>query len=135
MSVLRNPRHERFAQELAKGETADRAYQQAGYRPDRAHAARLAANGSIRGRLRRDPMPSRPADGGNGRQDYSRPARDVSGSPKHGALSRPGSRRGGDAGAHGYSQAQRSARRAHAQHPREAGRQGLHRRGAARDPQ
>lgn len=51
MPVLSNPRHERFAQELAKGETADAAYQTAGYSPDRGHASRLAANGSIVARV------------------------------------------------------------------------------------
>jgi hypothetical protein len=49
--VLSNTRHERFAQELAAGKPADEAYQLAGYRPDRAHASRLAANGNIRARL------------------------------------------------------------------------------------
>lgn len=51
MPVLKNPRHEAFAQALAKGETADQAYQSAGYKEDRGHASRLAANGSIRQRL------------------------------------------------------------------------------------
>ena len=32
MPTLRNPRHERFAQELATGKTADAAYVLAGYR-------------------------------------------------------------------------------------------------------
>ncbi len=48
---LKNPRHERFSQELAVGKSADEAYQAAGYKPDRAHASRLAANGNIRGRV------------------------------------------------------------------------------------
>lgn len=52
MPVLGNPRHERFAQELAKGETADEAYQSAGYTPDRGNASRLTANDSIQGRVR-----------------------------------------------------------------------------------
>ena len=51
MAPLRNTRHERFAQELATGKSADEAYQNAGYKPDRAHASRLAANGNIRGRV------------------------------------------------------------------------------------
>jgi phage terminase small subunit len=51
MAPLRNTRHECFAQELATGKTADEAYQIAGYKPDRAHASRLAANGNIRGRV------------------------------------------------------------------------------------
>jgi phage terminase small subunit len=49
--VLHSPRHERFAQELAKGKTADEAYRVAGYKPSRPHASRLAANGNIRGRV------------------------------------------------------------------------------------
>src|ERR1700722_8881943 len=51
MAPLRNTRHERFAQELATGKSADEAYRSAGYKPDRAHASRLAANGNIRGRV------------------------------------------------------------------------------------
>lgn len=44
---LANARHERFACELAKGCSQDDAYCKAGYKPDRGHAARLAANGSV----------------------------------------------------------------------------------------
>ena len=51
MPILKNPRHEAFAQELAKGKTADEAYQAVGYRADRGHASRLAANGNICARL------------------------------------------------------------------------------------
>jgi phage terminase small subunit len=51
MGPLRNTKHERFAQELAEGKSADGAYTAAGYKPDRAHASRLAANGNIRGRV------------------------------------------------------------------------------------
>lgn len=51
MPVLPNAKHERFAQELAKGATADQAYQDAGYKPDRSHAARLAANGPVLARV------------------------------------------------------------------------------------
>jgi hypothetical protein len=51
MPILKNPRHEAFAQELAKGKTADEAYQAVGYRADRGHASRLAANGNICVRL------------------------------------------------------------------------------------
>lgn len=51
MDVLNNPRWERFAQELAKGKTADQAYVIAGYTQDRGHATRLAANGSIQARM------------------------------------------------------------------------------------
>jgi hypothetical protein len=41
--TLQNPRHERLAQELAAGKTADAAYVLAGYRA-RSNAARLSAN-------------------------------------------------------------------------------------------
>jgi hypothetical protein len=51
MPILQNPRHERFAQELAKGKTADEAYAAAGYKPDRGPASGLAANGNIRARV------------------------------------------------------------------------------------
>ena len=49
--VLRNPRHERFAQELATAKTADAAYVLAGYRPNRSNAARLNANQDIQRRV------------------------------------------------------------------------------------
>ena len=45
--VLRNSRHERFAQELTTGKTADAAYVLAGYRENRSNAARLSANRDI----------------------------------------------------------------------------------------
>jgi len=51
MPALPNVRHERFAQALAKGEAASKAYADAGYKPDRGHATRLAAHGSIRQRV------------------------------------------------------------------------------------
>jgi phage terminase small subunit len=51
MAPLRNTKHERFAQGLAEGRSADEAYSAAGYKADRAHASRLAANGRIRGRV------------------------------------------------------------------------------------
>jgi phage terminase small subunit len=44
---LKNARHERFAQELAKGSTADAAYTAAGFRPNRGNATRLKLNESI----------------------------------------------------------------------------------------
>ena len=44
MGELTNPRYERFAQELAAGNTADGAYEAAGYRRHRGNAARLSAN-------------------------------------------------------------------------------------------
>ena len=59
MPTLRNPRHERFAEELATGKTADAAYVLAGYQENRSNAARLNAaqdcganRSNIRSRLR-----------------------------------------------------------------------------------
>jgi phage terminase small subunit len=49
--MLSNPRHERFAQALAAGKTADQAYQQAGYKPSRPHASRLATDGNVKARV------------------------------------------------------------------------------------
>jgi phage terminase small subunit len=49
--TLRNPRHERFAQKLAAGKTADAAYVLAGYRENRSNAARLNANRDIQKRV------------------------------------------------------------------------------------
>lgn len=51
MPTLPNAKHERFAQELAKGATADEAYQAAGYKPDRGNASRLTANDSVQTRV------------------------------------------------------------------------------------
>ncbi len=51
MPILPNPRHESFAQALAKGKTADEAYAQAGYSPNRGNATRLKANEYIRKRV------------------------------------------------------------------------------------
>lgn len=51
MPALQNAKHERFAQELAKGKSADYAYAEAGYKPDRGNAARLTTNDSIRARV------------------------------------------------------------------------------------
>jgi phage terminase small subunit len=51
MSALKNARHERFAQELAKGKSQTDAYQAAGYRPSRSAAARLAADVNICARV------------------------------------------------------------------------------------
>lgn len=47
MPALKNARHERFSQELAKGKTADEAYQLAGYAENRGNATRLKANESV----------------------------------------------------------------------------------------
>ena len=51
MPLLDNPRHEIYAQELAKGATQEEAYTLAGYKPCRGHASRLAGNGSIQERV------------------------------------------------------------------------------------
>lgn len=51
MPVLANARHERFAQELAKGATQVEAYTKAGYKPNDGHAARLAGNGRVVARI------------------------------------------------------------------------------------
>jgi len=51
MPLLDNPKHEIFAQELAKGNTADEAYVLAGFHRNRGNATRLKANESIAGRV------------------------------------------------------------------------------------
>jgi phage terminase small subunit len=51
MPILPNHKHELFAQGLAKGLSADAAYQAAGYKRDRGNAARLTANDSIQKRV------------------------------------------------------------------------------------
>ena len=51
MPVLSNPRHESFSQALAKGKTADEAYAQAGFKPNRGNAATLKAKQSIQDRV------------------------------------------------------------------------------------
>ena len=51
MPVLTNPKHERFAQELAKGKTADEAYVIAGYSENRGNCIRLKAKESILARV------------------------------------------------------------------------------------
>ena len=51
MPVLSNHKWERFAQELAKGKTADEAYTIAGYKANRGNAATLKANQSILNRV------------------------------------------------------------------------------------
>jgi hypothetical protein len=48
---LKNARHERFAQELAKGRSQIAAYTAAGYKPDDGASARLSGNIRIRERL------------------------------------------------------------------------------------
>jgi phage terminase small subunit len=51
MPVLTNPKHERFAQELAKGKTATEAYALAGYNPSEQNAHRLTRNDKVRTRI------------------------------------------------------------------------------------
>lgn len=48
MPVLKNQRHELFAQHIAKGSSAIEAYEKAGYKPDRGAATRLSAKVSNR---------------------------------------------------------------------------------------
>jgi hypothetical protein len=51
MPALDNPKHERFAQELAKGLAADKAYELAGFKPNRGNAATLKQKQSISDRV------------------------------------------------------------------------------------
>ena len=51
MPILENGRWELFAQALAKGESATKAYESAGYRGSRSNAARLRANEHIAARI------------------------------------------------------------------------------------
>ena len=51
MPALSNPKHEIFAQELAKGKTADGAYALAGYRKSRSNASVLRTNQNISDRV------------------------------------------------------------------------------------
>lgn len=48
---LRNARHERFAQEMAKGKTAVHAHEAAGYRPNDGNASKLARKPEVRARI------------------------------------------------------------------------------------
>jgi hypothetical protein len=52
MPVLKNPKHEKFAQELAKGKSADQAYKVTDYKAHRGNAWRLSANERIQARVR-----------------------------------------------------------------------------------
>ena len=52
MPELKNVRHERFVQNIAKGMNATAAYAAAGYKPSTAHVSRLAVNGSVIERVR-----------------------------------------------------------------------------------
>lgn len=51
MPVLSNARHERFAQGIAAGKTADQAYQDAGYKPSRQNASTLRTNQTVSDRV------------------------------------------------------------------------------------
>lgn len=51
MPALENPKHERFAQELAKGKTQAEAYQNAGYTPSEPNASRLTSNDKVAARV------------------------------------------------------------------------------------
>lgn len=51
MAVLKNPKHERFAQELAKGKSQAEAYVTAGFKPNRHNAATLARQQHILDRV------------------------------------------------------------------------------------
>lgn len=51
MPVLGNQRHERFAQELASGKTADEAYVLAGFKANRGNASVLKSKQSISSRV------------------------------------------------------------------------------------
>ena len=51
MPALTNPKHERFAQELAKGKTATEAYVIAGYKLSEQNAHRLTRNDEVKTRV------------------------------------------------------------------------------------
>lgn len=51
MPALQNARHERFAQELAKGKTQAYAYAAAGYSPSEPNASRLRSNDKVQARV------------------------------------------------------------------------------------
>ena len=51
MPALKNPRHERFAVELAKGCSQTEAAKRAGYKGSRFHASRLATKSNIKARV------------------------------------------------------------------------------------
>jgi len=51
VSVLKNSRHEKFAQELAKGKSQLDAYRAAGFKPNESHASRLVSNGKVAARV------------------------------------------------------------------------------------
>lgn len=51
MAVLSNPKHERFAQLLAKGMTSSEAYVEAGYSYNEGNASRLKGNEKVEARV------------------------------------------------------------------------------------
>lgn len=51
MPALANARHERFAQNLSKGMSADEAYREAGFKENRHNASRLKTNETVTVRL------------------------------------------------------------------------------------
>lgn len=51
MAVLKNPKHELFAQELAKGKSASEAYVLAGYKSHDGNASTLRGNQKVEARL------------------------------------------------------------------------------------
>jgi phage terminase small subunit len=51
MPALQNPKHERFAQELAKGKSQAEAYAGAGYAPSEPNASRLTRNDKVQARV------------------------------------------------------------------------------------
>lgn len=51
MPSLDNPKHERFAQELAKGKSQAEAYAEAGYVADEGNACRLTGNDKVQARV------------------------------------------------------------------------------------
>ena len=51
MPVLENTRHENFCQARALGKTLEEAYEEAGYKPCRKNAARLATTNDVKARM------------------------------------------------------------------------------------
>jgi phage terminase small subunit len=51
MPALENPKHERFAQGLAKGKSQAEAYADAGYKPSEPNASRLTRNDKVQARV------------------------------------------------------------------------------------
>jgi hypothetical protein len=51
MGVLANPRHEKFAQAIAAGKPASRAYEEAGYRNNDGNSGRLNRNEQVKQRI------------------------------------------------------------------------------------